>query len=779
MSDSGKSTRFDYLDFVLEIGTGEGGTYPVGVIQSPAGRTKEEMRFPFDESKLQMHLMGIENSLLRSAASHRLAPNKDEEEIQKFGSVLFDALFTESVQDLFDVSLDRARSQGKGLRIKLYLMAPDLVALPWEFLYDARRGEYLCFSRKTPIIRTSTLPLTIPPLTIEPPLSILGMIASPRNLPQLDVQMEKERLEKSLQDLQKTGLVKLHWLEGQTWRELQRAMRHGPWHVFHFIGHGGFDKSRDEGFLAFCDDQGERDDMSATSLARLLADHSSIRLVVLNACEGARSGQEDVFSSTASILLRHGITAVLAMQYAISDRAAVEFSRTFYEALADGLPVDAAVVEGRLGISLAFDDSLEWGTPVLFSQSVDGNIFDITPKQLEAPEPVSIASKPSAETPKPEREITGSQPDQTQQVATPTLSKFSGVMKLPKTWITAGIIIGIILTLFIGGVVINNALDNEPVIGVLFTKTASPTFTITTEFTPSPTLHASDTPIPSSTPTASQTPTVTITPSSTPLPQMIIDKKRVTMVLIPGGRYQMGLDTELAYKECLRYEPTCNKVRFADGAPVHPVDIDTFYMDEKEVTNAQYSDCVKAGQCPPPQATESSSRSTYYGNLLYADYPVVHVSWEGASSYCEWRGARLPSEAEWEFAARGGLEGRLYPWGNDGPICSIGMKNGAQFRDPKNCNSQDTGPVGQFTPNGYGLYDMAGNVWEWVADWYGIDYYRNSPTMNPSGPPSGIYRVMRGGSWDREGYFSLTTLRATFDPKNHSDQVGFRCVRTP
>ncbi|HET8626882.1 MAG TPA: protein kinase, partial [Thermomicrobiales bacterium] len=167
----------------------------------------------------------------------------------------------------------------------------------------------------------------------------------------------------------------LTWLEGQTWRDLHRAIRRGQWHVFHFIGHGGFNRHMDEGFLALADDTGRAHLIGATELSRLLDTTGSLRLAVLNSCEGAHGSTRDVFSSTAATLVRRGLPAVLAMQYEISDWAAIEFGRAFYEALADGLPVDAATTEARTAVSIAVTDSVEWGTPVLFTRAPDGVLF--------------------------------------------------------------------------------------------------------------------------------------------------------------------------------------------------------------------------------------------------------------------------------------------------------------------------------------------------------------------------------------------------------------------
>ena len=179
---------------------------------------------------------------------------------------------------------------------------------------------------------------------------------------------------------------------------------------------------------------------------------------------------------------------------------------------------------------------------------------------------------------------------------------------------------------------------------------------------------------------------------------------------------------------------------------MHTVTLDAFWMDQTEVTNGMYAKCVEAGACSPPGYTDSRSRSSYYGDAAFADYPVIYVDWNQAAAYCEWAGRDLPTEAQWDYAARGGLTGALYPWGNEDPSCTLGAQNSAQY-DP--CSPDDTIPVGSFAPNGYGLYDMGGNVWEWVADWY--DFYSNAALENPTGPASGERRVLRGGAWDNNG----------------------------
>jgi hypothetical protein len=266
--------------------------------------------------------------------------------------------------------------------------------LPWEFLYDAERDRYPSLSSNTPLVRYLDLPQPVEPLQMSPPLRVLGMVTSPSGLDPLDVKHEKRLVEEATRGLRENGLLELTWLEGQTWRHLQRAMRRGPWHIFHFVGHGGFDPATEEGALALANDAGHMHLLRARSLAELLDDHYPLRLVFLNSCEGARGSESDAFSSTAATLVRRGVPAVVAMQYEVTDRAAIEFSRDFYEALADSLPVDAAVTEARAAVSM--DSILEWGTPVLYMHSPDGHVFDVlaaaprahSPSETEDPQEV-------------------------------------------------------------------------------------------------------------------------------------------------------------------------------------------------------------------------------------------------------------------------------------------------------------------------------------------------------------------------------------------------------
>lgn len=235
----------EYVSFDLEIGLGSGREYPL-LARSQAGEARETLRFPFDELILQNRLQALEIALLRSGGKRRQFLSSEEQLVQDFGRALFDAVFTGEVRSRYDVSLQEAIQRDRGLRLRLRIEAPELAALPWEFMYDARSADYLVLSHDTPLVRYLELPRVIEPLTVANPLRILGMIATPSDLPALDVERERQRIEKATDVLRAKGLLELTWLGEQGWRGLQRAMRTGSWHVFHFIGHGGFDSSTDD-----------------------------------------------------------------------------------------------------------------------------------------------------------------------------------------------------------------------------------------------------------------------------------------------------------------------------------------------------------------------------------------------------------------------------------------------------------------------------------------------------------------------------------------------------
>jgi serine/threonine-protein kinase len=218
------------------------------------------------------------------------------------------------------------------------------------------------------------------------------------------------------------------------------------------------------------------------------------------------------------------------------------------------------------------------------------------------------------------------------------------------------------------------------------------------------------------------------------------------MVLVPAGHFLMGSDRGLENER-----------------PVHEVYLDHFFVDATEVTNAQYRVfCERTGRTPPPNPRWDV---TYF--LSKPEHPVVNVTWADADAYARWAGKRLPSEAEWEKAARGGLDGCDYPWGDD--------------LDPSlaNYDARDTCRVRSFRANGYGLHEIVGNVWEWCQDWYAADAYRSSPRRAPRGPTVGTEKVLRGGSIDGSARTLRISYRHWMSPQRRSSDIGFRCVRDP
>jgi len=389
-------SSIDYLDFELEIDNGKKQEYPVAVLRSPAGEARETLRFPFDKPELQRRLEDFKIALLSSGEKRDPLLSTEQSGVQEFGQALFNALFIGEVRSCYDVSKREAAQKGMGLRLKFRIQPPELAALPWEYLYDSRPAEFVCLSRDTPIVRYLEMSQPIKPLSVKPPLRILAMAVSPYELGILEVEREKQLVDEATKELQTAGLMNLIWLPGQTWRDLQNAMRAGPWHLFHFIGHGNFDRGADEGFIVLNDEEGKPQSLSATMLGRLLADHSPLHLVLLNSCEGAKGSERDIFSSISAILVRRGIPAVLAMQHKITDSAALEFSRAFYEALATGTPVDASVVEARKAVSIAMPNTIEWGTPVLYMRAPDGRVFDIESEgNNKPPHPIAATGLPA------------------------------------------------------------------------------------------------------------------------------------------------------------------------------------------------------------------------------------------------------------------------------------------------------------------------------------------------------------------------------------------------
>ena len=939
-----------YLDFDLQIDDLGDGSYRAHVLASPAGQAEALFSLPFSE-------LEIENFFLRIGRPRRgirRINSAEMNEARKFGSKLYSAVFQGSLQACLLRSIDYAGQREQGVRLRLRL-PPALVELPWEYLYDPAQERFLVHSTGTPVVRYLDLPQSAKPLATAPPLKVLVMIAGPHDFQALDVEAEWQKIKAAVATLEERGLIQLTRLPaeeqpGATLAALQKQLRSSTFHIFHFIGHGAFDEQTQDGVLLFEQDDGRSRLVSGNYLGTLLHDHPSLRLAILNACEGARTSPSDPFAGVAQQLVRQGIPAVIAMQNEITDGAAILLAHEFYDALSGGYPVDGALAEARKALFAAGND-IEWGTPVLYLRASDGKLFDLAgqppiqpvpqPAQATASGPIPAAAlprPPAASTARPGRKAwphwpwlalaavlvigggialwnqygsrNASAPTPTSRATRPTtatrvtqpaapvlsasdavsrtilLAQASDALNLADietgkqiyTQLLAAnptdveALVGLARALRME----SNSADalraltqafaiapDDPevnyALGVLYyedfddtqqaiehlthaLESASPTLRLDTFYyraivyakigdfanavadldkiiaaggsSDDYVLRAQAYQAWGDNDAAERdfTAAVNRAPSAgkyylyradfyanldevssaladydaflrlrdpdenqgeidraesymrlhdatqTEVPAQIDDKAGMVLtntvdgaayVYVPAGPFDMGLD-EGGF----------------DEKPRHEVELDAFWIMQTEVTNEQYEKCVTADVCSPPFNPDWGA-DDFWAN--YDTHPVTEVTWEQAATYAEWAGGRLPTEAEWEKAARG-TDGRRYPWGNTTP---------SEQRLNYNDNVGDTQPVGSY-PDGaspYGALDMAGNVWEWVADWYGEEYYATSPRENPTGPAQGERRVLRGGAYDSPLYHVGVYFREGASVTDRWDRYGFRVVR--
>ena len=249
--------------------------------------------------------------------------------------------------------------------------------------------------------------------------------------------------------------------------------------------------------------------------------------------------------------------------------------------------------------------------------------------------------------------------------------------------------------------------------------------------------------------------------SSANLPAETVSKDGALMVLVPAGPFPMGV-------------PKGDRDGGRDEYPRHEVYLDAYYIDKFEVTNGRYLEFVRATGHRPPQNVKDPSRNLWQGGLIpesIADRPVINVDWYDADAYCKWAGKQLPTEAEWEKAARG-TDDRRFPWGNVEPTHKH-LNYNQRWQGEKTLM-----PVGSYAAgkSPFGAYDMAGNVWEWVADWYDPLYYEQSPERNPKGPELGTHKVLRSSGWEVETPLVRSVTRVKSDPLNRNHSTGFRCA---
>jgi serine/threonine-protein kinase len=371
--------------------------------------------------------------------------------------------------------------------------------------------------------------------------------------------------------------------------------------------------------------------------------------------------------------------------------------------------------------------------------------------QVIAPQPLPQGNKNQSPAPKPSQLSTTTSPRKEKKRRR---TDEQGHQKPPKGRWLLGILVGLLLVAvgFLGANLLPTLKLNSfqlPFAKPNATETSMPTLTNTPIPTNTEAPLPTETPVPSDTPMPTDAPTPTVEPTLGIGSTLIREKDGMVMVFVRAGKFDMG--SEVGYNE---------------ESPAHLVDLSAFWIDKYEVSNDQYAKCVDSGECTRPENLRNNSKASYYGNPTYDNYPVIHVTWMQADAYCQWAGGRLPTEAEWEKAARGS-DSRTYPWGEESLTCNLANYSGCVG---------DTRPVTDYERGAspFGALNMAGNVSEWVIDLYGS--YSYGTAKDPTGPIVGSARVLRGGSWSSRPQYIRAASRIGENPNNSENNVGFRCV---
>jgi hypothetical protein len=373
-----------YDDFALRFTTVKPGVYDVVARTATGEEARTTFTMPMSSDSLEAAILALGQMRSRDVGA------KDQGAVQanaeQLGGRLATALFDSTLGPFFNSARDRAAHAGRGVRLILSLAStPELLSVPWELLYI--RPTFLASQRRTPVVRYLETGEPPSPSTIDGAVRVLGVVASPRGLTPLDVAGERRRVEHALAAMVTKGLSALDWCDPATPRRLREQLRDGSYHVLHYIGHSDFTE-RGEGNLYLEDDDGQPAPVTEAVLTNLLGDQTSLRLAVLNSCEGARTTLTDPFAGIATSLVALGVPAVVAMQFTISDEAAVVFAEELFTSLIGRqYPIDAAVSEARKAVFTEVNE-IEWATPVLFLRAADGQLFD-------------FAGTPAAEVPPP------------------------------------------------------------------------------------------------------------------------------------------------------------------------------------------------------------------------------------------------------------------------------------------------------------------------------------------------------------------------------------------
>ena len=379
----------------LRLSVVETATEWVVFCDSEHGSTSCHLPAPFEGADLETTLRELESSILRSSAKVITRRAHSPERVaRQFGQRLTDILLKDRARLIFDRCRAQARERHEPMRILLSTDGPRASQIPWEFAVDPDiEDDHLAL--RVSVVRSPRVSKPIPPLRVAPPLRVLGIQSLPHDLPPLEIQEERRRISRAFATV-RSDLVDVTWLPGDRWSDISTALREHPWHVLHFVGHGGFSSELESGYLELSDENGRAKRVPATDIGRAVASCPALRLVVINACESASTGAAGVFSSTAAKLMNEGVPAVVAMQFEITDPAALAFAASFYEAVARATPVDQAVTLARETLKVTLG-SLEWATPVLFLASTETRLFEIDGEPAESPAPVVAESAPARE----------------------------------------------------------------------------------------------------------------------------------------------------------------------------------------------------------------------------------------------------------------------------------------------------------------------------------------------------------------------------------------------
>jgi formylglycine-generating enzyme required for sulfatase activity len=697
-----RASRKIYQDFVIAIERVGEGHFRVEA-SGPTGEATTAFALPFDDKDIEIFMLKVGHP--RRMTTRGRVPEPVQPTVA-FGASLFNAVVNGDVRDLFVSARHDAARGDYGLRLQLRLAhAPELASLPWEYLYDGR--DFLALSEMTPVVRYLDLQDRPRPMKVTPPLRILVTISAPHDQPRLNMETERARVREALASLTASGLTDLDFAPDATLSTLRRALHRArslgcPYHVWHYVGHGTYDEAQNASVLAFCDPANLSYPVGGFQLGTLFSSYPQIRLVLLNACEGARPDPQDPFAGVAAALVERGVPAVIGMQFEISDEAASALAEGFYQALADGLPVDAAVTEARQAVFF-LPNWIEWATPVLFMRAPDGQIFDIA----AASRPIEILDGVVSGERGYDDATSELEAAHRREMLADLYAEARRLHQAQKVREAAELVEGI------------EALDPDyPDPEGLFDAVKR-----------------------------GREPADLYGPDRLAITSPI----HLELVCVPAGEFLMGS------------HPARDEHALDNEQPQHRVAVAEFSIGKYPVTNAQYAAFARAvGQEAPDQRGKE-------------DHPVVNVSWRRAVAFCEWlsretgRPFRLPTEAEWEKAARG-VDGRIYPWGDEW--------------DPHKCNSPESGiggtsPVGRFSPAGdspCGAADMAGNVWEWCGSVYRPYPYRAEDGRED--PDAKGYRVLRGGSFDLGRYCTRCACRYDLRPV-FFDTYGFRVVVSP